>query len=532
MTPRRVVIVGGGFAAVACAKALRAACPPGECEVVVFNPENHMVFHPLLAEVAGASLHPDVVAAPLRQMLPGVRCRTERVNDVDLVARTVSYTGHDGHEWSMAYDHVVIACGRPVNMAMIPGMVDHALPLKTAGDAVALRSHVMEQLEKADVCDDDEQRRRHLRFVVVGGGFSGVEIAGEVNDLLRSSRGLFPQLSPDEMRVTIVHAQEEILPEVSTALRSYAHRRMARAGIEIMVGANAAGATAEGVWLADGRLVSGATIVCTIGTSTPPVVERMAAPKIRGALETEPDMRIRGHVDAWGIGDCAVIMNAFDGRRSPPTAQFAERQGRQAGVNIARALRGAPTSPFHHRPLGAVCAIGGHSAVAELLGVRMGGFLTWCLWRSIYLLKLPTWSKRVRAGLDWMWQMMFGRDFIYLRATPSERVTHAHLRAGDYVFRSGEAATSLYVIERGEVEIVDPRAPHASVAVLGRGDFFGEMALVAQRPHAMNARARTDAEVVVVGARVFEQMSSSLAPLRDLLADTIARRHRELMKAA
>jgi NADH dehydrogenase len=532
VTPTRLVIVGGGFAGVACARTLRARLSEKECEIVVFNPENHMVFHPLLAEVAGASVSPGVVAAPLRGVLKDVECRTERVVDVDVVKRTVTYSGHDGLEREMTYDHVVLACGRPVNLSAIQGMADHAFPLKTAGDAIALRSHVLEQLEKAAVCDDPERARWYRTFLVVGGGFSGVEVAGEINDLVHASRRFYPGLERGDWQVTVVHAPEHLLPEVGQPLRQFAKQRMERAGIEVLLGARASAATPEGVWLRDGRLLRGATIVCTIGTSATPVIERMRVPKVKGRVETDPQMRVRGSTDAWAVGDCAANVNEWDGEVSPTTAQFAQRQGRQVADNIVSTIFGWPLQPFRFRPLGQLCAIGGRSAVAELMGLRIAGFPAWVLWRTIYLMKLPEWSKRIRAGGDWAWQFVFGRDLMHLKASPSERVSHAHYQPGDYVFRQGEQAASLYIIESGEAEVLRERGGgEQTVAVLRSGDFFGEMALLAGRPHGGSVRARTPLSLVVVGRTVFEQLSSSLAPLQELIAAAARRRNTDPWRA-
>jgi NADH dehydrogenase len=527
MNPTRVIIVGGGFAGVACAKRLRRRLATSECEIVVFNPENHMAFHPLLAEVAGASISPDAVGAPLRQMLPDVECRSEKVIDVDLSERMVVYSGHDGLERRMTYDHVVVACGRSVNVGLIPGIADHAFPLKTTADALALRSHVMEQLEKAAVCDEPERRRWYLSFLVVGGGFSGAEVAGEINDLLEESREFFPTLSPDEWKVTVIHSAEQILPEVSPSLRHFARKRMEKAGIAFELDARATAATPEGVWLSDGRLLRGATVVSTIGTSTTHLVERLKAPKHRGRLVTEATMRIQGARDAWAVGDCAAVVNAYDGTVSPTTAQFAQRQGTQVADNITRVLYAWPLRPFTFRPLGQLCSIGGRSAVAEVLGMRMSGFLAWVLWRTTYLFKLPAWSKRVRVGFDWAWQLVFGRDLVHVKASPSERVGHAHFQPGEYVFRRGDQASSLYVIERGEAEVLQERGSSGEqrVAVLRAGDFFGEMALVEQRTRASSVRALTPLSLVVVGRTAFQQLSASLAPIQKLLAAAVKRRN-------
>src|ERR1051325_757794 len=183
----RIVIVGGGFGGVRCAKTLRRRLPKKTCEIVLFNRENHMVIHPLLPEVAGASINPDAVAAPLRQMLTGVRCRTETVRHIHLANSRIEYEAPDGNVGDLTYDRIVIACGRSVSLGAVPGMSDHAFPFKGVGDAMALRSHVIQQLENAEVCGDEIRRRWYLSFVVVGAGFSGVEVAGEINDLVRTS---------------------------------------------------------------------------------------------------------------------------------------------------------------------------------------------------------------------------------------------------------------------------------------------------------------------------------------------------------
>ena len=525
-TTKRVVIVGGGFGGVTCARTLRRLMPAEACEIVLFNRENHMVFHPLLPEVAGASLNPDAVAAPLRQMLKGVRCRTESVRAIDVERQTVEFEAHDGHSGSLPYDHVVVACGRSVNLGAVPGMSDHAFALKSVGDAMALRSHVIQQLENAEVSSDPLQRRRYLSFLIIGAGFSGVEVAGEINDLVRHSTRFYPNISPDEISVMLVHSRDHILPEIGCELRTFAEQKMRAAGITIRLNERVAAATVDGVELADGRRLRGATVVCTVGTGVPLLVERMQVEKDRGSLVTESDMRLQGSATAWAIGDCARIVNAHDGSISPPTGQFAERQGRQVAENIARAIAGDPTRPFSYKPLGVFCAIGGRHAVAEILGRRVSGFAAWFLWRAIYLFKLPSWSRRVKVGADWAWDLLFARDLVNLKTDPTERVSHAHFRAGDFVFRQGDPALNFYSVEKGTLDIIrtDEDGTAELVAVLGPGDFFGEMALIEGRPRSASVQARTAVEVTTLGAQVFSRVSTALAPLQQRLAHAIRQR--------
>jgi len=522
----RILIIGGGFSGVKCAKVLRARLPRDRYEIVILNRENHLVFHPLLAEVVGGSINPNATAAPLRQMLPGVHCHTVEVQEVDLKNQSVKFEKDGGRPAQMAYDHLVLASGVGPNLSVVPGMSDHAFPLKTVGDALCLSSHVMEQLEKAELCDDAELRRWYLSYIVIGGGFSGVEVAGEINDLVRSSRRFFQNISADELTVTLIHSRDQILPEVSPSLRDFAQRKMEKTGIKILLGERVSQVTSAGTGLKSGARLRGATVVCTIGNVTLPFIERLDSPKERGKLITEPDMRIAGFENAWAIGDCAQVINSYDDAVCPPTGQFAERQGGQVARNIIRALRGQTTRPFRFKQLGQLCAIGGHSAVAELFGMRLSGFLAWFLWRTIYLMKLPSWSGRVKLAFDWTWELMFSRDLAHLKTNVTDRVTNAYYNAGAIIFAQGDPSANFYVIKKGEVEVLRPAAGDGDevITVLGPGDFFGEMALLENQPHRKGVRARSPVEVLVMGKDVFSRISGALTPLKEIFAAALRRR--------
>src|SRR5262245_8538403 len=406
-------------------------------------------------------------------------------------------------------------------------MADHGLPLKTVGDALAVQSHVMEMLEKAEVCEDPERRRAYLSFVVVGGGFSGVEIAGEINDLVRSSLRFFRNIARDECRVIVVHSGGQILPEVNPALREFARRKMEKNGIQFILGASAAACTPEGVGIEDGRFLRSRTVVSTIGTSPAPFVELLPLPKERGRLKTDADMRVTGCPSVWAIGDCAHIVNTAAGIPSPPTAQFAERQGVQAARNIVARFRGRPTRPFAHKSRGTLCAIGGHTAVAEFLGVKLSGFLAWFVWRGVYLVKLPSLAHKVRVGLAWGFDLVFPRTLAHLKADRTQRVSHAFYRSGDLIFGEGDPTSDFYVVKAGEVEILsqgDGSAGAEAIAVLRPGDFFGEGALIDGRPRRNSARARTNVEVLVLGGSIFNQLSTAFTPMKAVLGTALKRR--------
>ncbi len=524
MVAKRIIIVGGGFAGVKCARVLSKKPKGHDTEIVIFNRENHMVFHPMLAEVAGGSLNPDSVAAPLRQMLPGIRCRTEEVHSIDIEQKKVVFKSYDERLLSLPFDQLVLACGGDVNLSMVPGMADHAFAMKTVGDAIALRAHVMEQLERAEVCEDETKRKWFLSFVIVGGGYSGVEVAGEINDLARSSARYFQNFKKDDIQVTLIHSRDQLLPEIGESLREFTADKMRDSGVTVTLNARAALATHTGITLKDDREIRGATIVCTIGTQPAAVLQKLDVDKERGRLKTRADMQLEAHDGIWAIGDCAIVINGHDGKPSPPTGQFAERQGKQVAFNIARTLSGKTTKPFSFKPVGQLCAIGGHKAVAEIMGIRLSGFLAWCLWRAIYLMKLPSWSRRIKACFDWSWELVFGRDLAHLKTDTTQRVSNAHFKNGDVIFSEGDPATNFYVIETGEVEVLV--GDGQVIATMSPGDFFGEMALLNDEPRNATIRAKGDVEVVVMGRYVFEQISESMTPLKDLLARAVKDRTR------
>jgi NADH:ubiquinone reductase (H+-translocating) len=528
MARTKVVIIGGGFAAVKCARTLRKRLSGEECQVVVYSRENHMVFHPLLADVAGASIHPDSAAATIRQMLPEVECSTETVERIDIPASQIEFQNDQGQLERTNYDHLVIACGAESNLGIIPGMSDHAFPFKTMRDAVALRSHIIDQLEKAEACSDPQRRQFHLSFVIIGGGFSGVELAGEVNDLIRDSTRFYRNFTESDISMTLVHNQDQILPEVSPTLRDFALQKMQRAGIKVLLKTSAAAATPEGVGLQDGSLIRAATVVCTIGTTSSPIVQRLVGvKKERGRMVTDPDMRLAGLPNVWAVGDCAYITNAFDNHPCPTTGQFAEREGRQAAENIVRVLRGEPTRPFYFKPLGQLCSIGGRRAVAEMFGFRVSGILAWFMWRGVYLLKLPSWSRRIRVGTDWAWDLIFPRDLGAFTANQSQHVSRAYYRPGDFIYRRGDPANFFYAIEQGEVELLrstDTAQAETPFAVLGPGDFLGEAALHQSDSYLSSIRARTVVRVVVMSRDAFSEHAGSMAPLRDIVAESVKRR--------
>lgn len=407
----RILIVGGGFAGVSAAKELERASP-ADVSIELLSQENYITYNPLLPEVVGASLLPGHVVAPLRQTLDRARVRMVRVDEIDLEERLVRYAG-EGSGISQ-YDQLVLACGQSANLGIVKGMARYALPLKTLGDALFLRNRVIVRLEQAEQQPDPEARRWLTTFIVLGGGFSGVEVAGELVDFIRASRRYYPQIREDEVRVLLVHGNERLLPELSASLGEFAYRNMMKNGVDIRLKARAVRIDDRAVYLDDGEILSAGTVICTIGTAPNALVADLPLPKNRGRIEVAADMSVPGHPGVWAIGDCAAVINARDGKVCPPTAQSADRQGRQLARNIVSALAGKPTRAFAYKSAGQLSSIGHNKAVAEMFGLRVSGFIAWLMWRGVYLMKIPTLGRKARLFLEWNWAMFFPPDIAHL----------------------------------------------------------------------------------------------------------------------
>ena len=417
---KNLVVIGGGFAGTTVTRCLEHTLPP-DWTLTLISQENYFTFHPLLPEVVGASLLPGHVVAPHRQMLHCSLVCMARVTDIDTEQRLVHYLGEGSG--TIHYDQLVLACGSNANLELVPGMAGSALPLKTLGDALFLRNRLVVRLEQAELQHKAPERRWLMTFIVVGGGFSGVETAGELVDFLHASLKYYKRIPPAELRIILLHGGERLLPELSPRLGAVTLRKMRTGGVDVRLNARVERVNDRGVRLASGELIEAGTIVCTIGTQTNPLIEQLPAPKSRGRLTVNPDMSVPGLPGVWAAGDCAAVVNALDGSLCPPTAQFAEAQARVLAANIVAQLGGHATRAFRHRSRGQLSSIGHNKAVAQILGLRISGFVAWLMWRGLFLLRIPTLARKTRLFLEWNWAMFFPPDLCHFGYRRTQRQT-------------------------------------------------------------------------------------------------------------
>jgi len=277
-----------------------------------------------------------------------------------------------------------------------------------------LRNRIIARLEQAELQPDPEHRRWLTSFIVVGGGFSGVETSGELVDFLYASLKYYKRIRREELRIVLLHSGDRLLPELSASLGEFTLRKMRSRGVDVRLGTRAVCVTDRHVELESGEIIAGGTVICTIGTQPNSLLDSIPAVKNRGRLVVNPDMSVPGVDGLWAAGDCAAVINSLDGKVCPPTAQFAEAQAAQLAANILSRLAGEPTKAFRYRPKGQLSSIGHNNAVAEVLGLKLSGFIAWLMWRGLYLLRIPTLARKTRLFLEWNWAMFFPPDISHL----------------------------------------------------------------------------------------------------------------------
>ncbi len=395
----RVVVVGSGFGGLNAALALSRA----PVDVTVIDRDNYHGFWPLLYQVATAGLGPDDIAHPVRSIYsrhPNIAVRLGAVVDIDLAARRVGL----GRGERLDYDFLVLAAGSSTSDFDIPGVREHAFPLKTLPEAVTLRNHILTAFERADaetrVIEDGM-----LTFVLAGGGPTGVEMAGAIAELIGMNLATdFGRLDVTRARVIIVEATDRLLGAFSARSQTEALETLRRKGVEVLLSAPLAKVTADGVTLADGTEIASRTVVWTAGVRANPLADLLGVRKGRGgALVVESDLSLPGHPEVFVVGDFASITGR-DGAALPQLAQVAIQGGKHAAAMIRRTLEGRPRKPFRYHNHGIMATVGRNSAVAELPGgLVVGGTLGWLAWLGVHLVFLVGFRNRLIVLVNWAW---------------------------------------------------------------------------------------------------------------------------------
>jgi NADH:ubiquinone reductase (H+-translocating) len=402
---QQVLIIGAGFAGLQAAKALARSAP--DAKVLLIDRHNYHTFTPLLYQVATAAIEPEEIAQPVRSILHherNVEFRVAEVSAIDLGARTVQTS-----EGAIQYDYLIAAAGSSTNFFNVQGAAAQSFGLKDLPQAVALRNHLLMQLERAAAETDPNQRRTLQTIVVVGGGPTGVELAGAIAELTRAAIVHdFPTLDPSSVRIYLVEAGARLLSTFRPRLSEAALKYFRHHGVEVMLHRAVQSVDRESVTLADRTKIDTATVVWAAGVEGEALVTNLSAEPARGNRVTvNQSLQLEGHPEVYVAGDMAALRQG--GAVLPMLAPVAMQAGRQAGLNVARQMQGMAPLPFHYVDRGTMATLGRSHAVAQIGPITLTGYIAWLAWLALHLVELIGFRNRLLVLVNWIWDYLFVR---------------------------------------------------------------------------------------------------------------------------
>jgi len=412
---KRLIIIGAGFGGLNVALRLANA----DYDIVVVDRTNHHLFQPLLYQVATAALAPEDIASPVRKILreqENTLVLMSEVTRIDVDAREVHLHNHS----PLTYDILVVAPGARHSYFGKNEWEKFAPGLKTLDDALTIRENILVSFEHAELCDSHSQAQTFMNFVVIGGGPTGVELAGAIAEIANHAMlKNFKRIDSRNARVYIVEGAERLLPTMSPELGKRAQSDLERLGVEAITGKMVTEITGEGVTVGE-RLIRSTNIIWAAGNQAARVLETLGAPTDRqGRVIVEPNLSLAKHPEIFVVGDAAHCKTK-DETPLPGVAPVAIQQGRYVAKIIADNLVGKETRPFKYRDNGTMATIGRSRAVAEVFGMKYGGFLAWCTWSMIHLMYLTLYKNRARVLIEWLYGYLTGQRGARLIRRPSE----------------------------------------------------------------------------------------------------------------
>ena len=434
---RKILIVGGGYAGFYTAKKLEKWLRRGEAEVTMVDPLPYLTYQPFLPEVAAGSIEPRHAVVSHRRHLKRTRVVTAKVTHVDHATKTATITPAVGEPWQENYDVVVMTAGAVSRTFPIPGVADQAIGMKNIEEAIAVRDRIISNFEKASNLPDGPEKKRLLTFVVVGGGFAGIEAFAEMRSLASSLVRQFPTISFEDTHFHLIEAMGRIMPEVSLETSKWVIKSLAERGAQIHLETQLSSAVDGRVELSTGEAFEADTIVWTAGVMANPMIRNTDLPiEERGRLRAQANLRIVGDdgpiADAWTAGDVAAVPDLSGdgvGGFCVPNAQHAVRQAKLLAKNIAADLRGEQPKDYFHKNAGAVAGLGLYNGVYQWRKLAIKGLIAWFMHRGYHGLAIPMWERKIRVFGNWIMTFFLRRDMVELSARITPRAAFEEFAA-------------------------------------------------------------------------------------------------------
>lgn len=432
---KKIVILGGGFAGVECARQLESEFGDDpEIELVMISEDNFLLFTPMLPQVASGMIETRHIVLPIRTICEKTKFYEGRIKNIDPFGKLVNLWGTgDKRSISIHYDFLVVALGSETNFFGMADVEKNAYTMKTLNDAVVLRNRIIDMLEQAENETNPILRKSFLNFVVAGGGFAGIETAGELMDLILDARKHYPTIHKDDLRVVVIEALPMILPGFNEKLAEFAKQKLIERGIDMKL--QTAITSFDGNEVTTKTLdqnpkdsvdeskvdsIRTKTLIWTAGVTPVNTIKRSMLKTDRGKVIINDYLEVSDFPGVFAIGDCALFLNPETKRPYPPTAQIAEAQAKTAAKNLTALIKNSEKEKFEYHSKGQMAIIGKRSGIATFLGMNISGFWAWLIWRNVYLSKIPTFDKQVRVFLDWTIDLFFDRDISRLKMMKRE----------------------------------------------------------------------------------------------------------------
>jgi len=420
----KILIVGGGYAGFYTALKLEKQLRSGEAEVTIVDPLPYMTYQPFLPEVAAGSIEPRHAVVSQRRHLDKTTVITASVTGIDHASKTATITPVIGEPWTIDYDIVVVTAGSVSRTFPIPGVADEAIGMKSIEEAVAVRDRLLTNFDRAALLPAGPERDRLLTVTVVGGGFAGIEIFGELRSFASSLLQYYPTLTFDDTHFHLIEAMGRIMPEVSLKTSHWVLKNLAQRGAEVHLDTQLTSAVGGTIELSTGESFESDIIVWTAGVMANPVLRNTDLPvEERGRLRVQADLRVINDdgvvADAWGAGDVSAVPDLTGGGVGGfcvPNAQHAVRQGKLLAKNITAQLRGELPREYFHKNQGAVAGIGLGTGVFQSGKIAITGFLAWTMHRGYHGLAIPMWERKTRVFAGWILNFLLRRDIVSLEA--------------------------------------------------------------------------------------------------------------------
>ena len=528
----KILILGGGFGGLYCAKKLQKI-KLNSFDIELISDTNYFVFQPLLPEVASGAISASDAVTPIRQMLDSVKFRKAEVNLLDLKKKRVGIIqGFRKRQHYISFDHLVIALGQESNLNIVPGLKNNSLTMKNLKDAYNIRNHIIQCLELADVTADLELKKRLLSFVVVGGGFSGVETSGELKEMIDRLLKYYKNINKSEINFHIIELSDRLLPEFDKKFGFYILNNFKKKNINVYLNTSLKEVTSLRVYLSNYKSIETNTVISTIGSTVSNLIKKSNLPLKNGKIITNDSLEVLNNNNIWALGDCALVPYDINNKskNSPPTAQFAVRQAKTLAKNIVLKKLNRNLKNFNYQSKGSLASLGSRTGIGQIYSITVKGLIAWIIWRGFYLSFLPSIPTKIRVFIGWLLEFFIPRNAVLTDSIKQHSFEFKNYKKNDVVFMEGMIADGFYIVQSGKFKNTYKKTKDGKIfkKIYEKGDHFGSRVILHGGRRTGTIKALKDSEVLKIDLDSFKLMASNLPALKKYFGDYLPRNFKNL----